>query len=124
VAALRLILAGVPAECPNLRFMVPHLGGTIPFLLARVTRKSADAIGEGLRGMYFGTVSGSIDAVISAGHAFGPDHLLFGTDYPYCDASEFARHLAYLDECGFDEAVLGRVKGGTAAGLLRLPPAA
>jgi aerobic-type carbon monoxide dehydrogenase small subunit (CoxS/CutS family) len=36
-AALRLVLAGVPDQYPNLRFIIPHLGGTIPFLLARLT---------------------------------------------------------------------------------------
>lgn len=124
VAALRLVLAGVPARYPNLRVIVPHLGGTLPFLLARVTRKSADAISEGLRTLYYDTVSGSPEAVAFACHALGAERLLFGTDYPYCDALEFGRHFAYLDECGFDEATLDHVRGGGAAALLGLPTGA
>jgi aminocarboxymuconate-semialdehyde decarboxylase len=120
VAALRLVLADVPSRFSNLRFIVPHLGGTIPFLLSRLTRKSTDEITRGLRSMYYDTVSGSIDAVTCACHAFGPERLLFGTDYPYCDEREFERHLAYLAECGFDEATLGHVRGGGAAELLGL----
>jgi aminocarboxymuconate-semialdehyde decarboxylase len=118
VAALRLILAGVPGRYPNLRFIVPHLGGTIPFLLARVTRKSDEAIATGLRSMYYDTVSGSTDAVGCACHAFGAERLLFGTDYPYCDGPEFEHHLTYLDECGLDETTLDRIRGGSAAALL------
>jgi len=49
-AALRLVLAAVPDRYPNLRFIVPHLGGTIPFLAARVTRKSAAQITTGPAG--------------------------------------------------------------------------
>jgi predicted TIM-barrel fold metal-dependent hydrolase len=117
VAALRLVLADVPARYPDIRFIVPHLGGTLPFLISRITRKSSDEIAQGLASLYYDTVSGSADAVTSARHAFGPDHLLFGTDYPYCDEREFKRHLNYLDECGFDGPSLEGVRGTTAARL-------
>jgi aminocarboxymuconate-semialdehyde decarboxylase len=120
VAALRLVLAHVPTRYPNLRFIVPRLGGTIPFLLSRLTRKSADEITKGLRSMYYDTVSGSTDAVTCACHAFGPERLLFGTDYPYCDEVEFERHLTYLDECGLDPPMLEHVRGGGAVALLGL----
>jgi aminocarboxymuconate-semialdehyde decarboxylase len=120
VAALRLVLADVPTRYPNLRFIVPHLGGTIPFLLSRLTRKSAEEITKGLRSMYYDTVSGSTDAVTCACHALGPERLLFGTDYPYCDEGEFERHLTYLDECGLDTPTLEHVRGGGAVALLGL----
>jgi len=117
-AALRLVLAGVPDRYPNLRFIIPHLGGTIPFLLARVTRKSAEKITRGLRGMYYDTVSGSAEALITACHVFGASRLLFGTDYPYCDEPQFRHHLSYLSDAGLDTAELAQMKGGTAAALL------
>jgi 6-methylsalicylate decarboxylase len=117
-AALRLILAGVTDRYPRIRFIVPHLGGTIPFLLARVTRKSTSEITGGLRSMYYDTVSGSPDALTCACHAFGADRLLFGTDYPYCSEQEFRRHLGYLSESGLNADELQQVKGGTAAALL------
>jgi predicted TIM-barrel fold metal-dependent hydrolase len=117
-AALRLILAGVTDRYPRIRFIVPHLGGTIPFLLARVTRKSTAEITGGLRGMYYDTVSGSPDALTSACRAFGADRLLFGTDYPYCNEQEFRHHLGYLSEGGLNADELRQVKGVTAAALL------
>ena len=117
-AALRLILAGVTDRFPRIRFIVPHLGGTIPFLLARVTRKSTTKITGGLRSMYYDTVSGSPEALTSACHAFGADRLLFGTDYPYCNEQEFRHHLGYLSESGLNADELRQVKGGTAAALL------
>lgn len=117
-AALRLVLAAVPDRYPNLRFIVPHLGGTIPFLLTRVTRKSAAEITRGLRGMYYDTVSGSAEALTSACHAFGAGRLLFGTDYPYCDEPQFRHHLSYLNDAGLDAAELAQIRGTTAAALL------
>jgi Molybdopterin-binding domain of aldehyde dehydrogenase/Amidohydrolase len=117
-AALRLVLAGVPDRYPGLRFIIPHLGGTIPFLLARITRKSAAQITRGLRGMYYDTVSGSAEALASASRLYGAGRLLFGTDYPYCDEPQFRHHLSYLSDAGLDPAELAQITGGTAAALL------
>jgi 6-methylsalicylate decarboxylase len=123
-AALRLVLSGVPGRFPNLKFIVPHLGGTIPFLLARVSRKSTDEISNGLRAMYYDTVSGSAEALASASRVYGVGRLLFGTDYPYCDEPQFRRHLSYLSEAGLDAAELDQITGGTAATLLHAARAA
>lgn len=121
-AALRLVLAGVPWRYPGIRFIVPHLGGTLPFLLDRVGRKRQDDVDvvEGLRTMYFDTVSGSSEALTCACHAWGHERLLFGTDYPYCDAAQFGHHVAYLERAGFDADTLAAIRGGTAAELLDL----
>jgi 6-methylsalicylate decarboxylase len=117
-AVLRLVLSGLPRRFPQLKFIVPHLGGTIPFLLARVTRKSAAEITDGLRAMYYDTVSGSAEALASASRVYGTGRLLFGTDYPYCDEAQFLHHLSYLSEAGLDADELEQVTGRTAAALL------
>jgi 6-methylsalicylate decarboxylase len=122
-AALRLVLSGIPHRYPKLRFIIPHLGGTIPFLLTRITRKSTDQITAGLRSMYYDTVSGSADALASACRAYSVDRLLFGTDYPYCDEPQFRHHLSYLSEAGFEAPEIEQITGGTAAVLLHLDTA-
>lgn len=119
VAALRLVLSGVPARYPGLTFIVPHLGGTIPFLLTRIGRKSTGDIISGLRTMYYDTVSGDAGALASATRLYGAGRLLFGTDYPYCDEPQFRHHLSYLSEAGLASDELAQVTGGTAAALLR-----
>lgn len=118
-AALRLVLSGFPSRFPGLKFIVPHLGGTVPFLLARVSRKGADDIRSGLRAMYYDTVSGSAEALASASRIYGASQLLFGTDYPYCDEPQFRHHLSYLNEAGLDTDEQDQIAGGTAAALLR-----
>jgi predicted TIM-barrel fold metal-dependent hydrolase len=118
-AALRLILAGVPDRYPSVRVIVPHLGGTIPFLLSRVTRKSAAQVLRGLRSMYYDTASGgSVEGLTRACEVYGADRVLFGTDYPYCNEPEFRGQLSYLSEAGLSPADLAGVQGDSAAALL------
>jgi 6-methylsalicylate decarboxylase len=117
-AAVRLILSGTLRRFPRVKFIVPHLGGAIPFLDARLGRLNAEDISSGLRSMYYDTVSGSVEALASARRVFGTERLLFGTDYPYCNEPQFRRHLSYLSEAGLDAGELEQVTGGTAAALL------
>ena len=101
-----------------MRVIVPHLGGTLPFLIDRLTRKGGTATIEELRSFYYDTVSGSLDALNCTRHAFGTDRLLFGTDNQICDAREFERHLTYLDDATMSESELDSVRGRRAGELL------
>jgi 6-methylsalicylate decarboxylase len=120
LAALRLVLSGVTDRHPGITFIVPHLGGTIPFLSVRVGG-FLQARGEAaLKRMYYDTVSGSLSALRSAVEYFGVERLVFGTDYPYADEQTLVHRLEYLDHAGFGQAELEQVRGGRAASLLRL----
>lgn len=120
IAALRLVLSGITDRYPNIRFIIPHLGGALPFVLARLLRMTGSACGDALKRMYFDTVSGSVPALRCACDVLGADRLLFGTDYPYSDEPEFERRLTFLDEAGIDAAELNRIKGTRAAELFGL----
>lgn len=120
VAATRLALSGIVDRHPNISFIVPHLGGSLPFVLARLLRMTAGRGGPALRRMYYDTVSGSVPGLRCACEVFGADRLLFGTDYPYEDEKEFGRRLTFLDEAGIDAGELTRIRGTRAAGLLGL----
>ncbi len=112
-AALRLVLAGVPDRQPEPAVHHPHLGGTIPFLLARLAGETEEEITGGLRGIYCDTVSGSAEALASACRVYGASRLLFGTGYPYCDEPQFRHRLSYLSDAGLDTAELAQIKGET-----------
>jgi 6-methylsalicylate decarboxylase len=117
-AAVRLVQSGMLDRYPRVSFIVPHLGGSIPFLTARIANRGNEEIMRGLNGLYYDTVSGSADSFASACKVFGAGRLLFGTDYPFCSEPEFRHHLSYLGEAGLDAADLAQVTGGTAARLL------
>lgn len=120
VAALRLAMSGVADRNPGIEFIVPHLGGTMPFILSRVLRMTRGRGGEALHRMWYDTVSGSVEGLRCACQYWGPGRLLFGTDFPYSDEAEFERRLTYLDEAGIDAAELEQIRGTRAAGLLRI----
>lgn len=120
-AAIRLVLSGTLERHPGLRVIVPHLGGSVPFLSARIARVSRrPEVLDGFRALYFDTVSGSTAALRCACETVGSDRLLFGTDYPYCDTEEFRAHLAYLSDAGLPAGDVRRIAGDRAADLLGL----
>ena len=120
LAALRLVLSGVIDRHPGITFIVPHLGGTLPFLEARVRGYLQERGEDALKRMYYDTVSGSVRALQSAAEYFGVERLVFGTDYPYADEQVFIHRLKYLDHAGFDTAELEQIRGGRATSLLQL----
>jgi aminocarboxymuconate-semialdehyde decarboxylase len=111
VAALRLVLSGIADRYPNIHFIVPHLGGTLPFLLARVMRHEGVRGEEALRQMYYDTVSGSVGALQFAADFWGADRLLYGTDFPYGDLKEFEKRLSYLGDSTISEGDLAQIRG-------------
>jgi aminocarboxymuconate-semialdehyde decarboxylase len=67
VAALRLILAGIVSRHPKIRIIVPHLGGTLPFLIERLdgslARRSQYKPSAYLKRLWYDTVNGSTAAL-------------------------------------------------------------
>lgn len=120
VAALRLVLSGIADRYSNINFIVPHLGGTLPFLLARIMRHEGVRGEEALRRMYYDTVSGSVEALQFAADFWGADRLVYGSDFPYGDLREFEKRLSYLDESEISEKDLAQIRGDRAYTLLGL----
>lgn len=111
-AALRLIQSGITTRYPDVRFIVPHLGGMLPFVYTRLDSENAwrrergiqpgavDSVAAALRHLYFDTVNGFPEALRCAREAFGIDRLIFGTDYPYCSAEGMPGCVAYVERTG------------------------
>jgi aminocarboxymuconate-semialdehyde decarboxylase len=126
LAALRLVLNGIVAEYPGLRVVLPHCGGTLPYLAGRIDashekpyslgRRLDPLPSEQLRGFYTDTVSQDADTLAFAGRFFADGHMLFASDYPFFSVEQqltFVRdRLADSDRAA--------VLGGNAETLLRL----
>ncbi|HZT07908.1 MAG TPA: amidohydrolase family protein [Chloroflexota bacterium] len=82
IAALRLARSGHLDRFPHVKIIVPHLGGTLPFVWDRVTRSDPRAA-AGLRRLYYDTVNGTPSALRCACETLGADRLMLGTDYSY-----------------------------------------
>ncbi|MET7694281.1 amidohydrolase family protein [Streptomyces sp. NPDC005483] len=89
-AVTHLIRGGVLERHPAMRFIVPHAGGALPALADRVaafTFASAgppvDVLGA-LRRLYYDLAGFALPRLLPALLTLtDPDHLLYGSDYPY-----------------------------------------
>ena len=105
--ATNLIFNGVMERLPNIRFILSHSGGALPFLAHRITifdrqtpfqEKYPKGALHYIKQFYFDTAlsgdTAALDCLASIAH---PDRILFGSDYPYI--SETA---AEVETAGFD----------------------
>jgi aminocarboxymuconate-semialdehyde decarboxylase len=93
IAVVRLVMGGVLARYPNLKFIVSHLGGAIPYLAERIQNcyeaypecQKNISIGpkEYLKQFYYDTVSFFEPALMCAYSFVGPEHMILGSDYPH-----------------------------------------
>lgn len=127
LAAAHLVFAGVAERFPNIRWVLAHLGGAIPFLAERLDRgfhafascrKNIDRPpSHYLKTFYYDTVNFDAAALRLALRFAGEDQLLAGSDYPHMIGS-IQRMLESIDSLGLQTAAREKVLGGNAARLL------
>jgi aminocarboxymuconate-semialdehyde decarboxylase len=125
LAVARMCFDGLFQDFPNIRFLVPHLGGAIPYLLPRLDQgyrdfpanraKIAEPPSFYLKKLYFDTVSASAATIEFVRELVGADHVAFGSDYPHLPGS-MAGAVAALE--GLSEIDRARIFGGTAMSIL------
>ncbi|HXV82212.1 MAG TPA: amidohydrolase family protein [Candidatus Binatia bacterium] len=103
IAAMRLVLAGVIHRFPKIRFIVPHLGGTLPFLITRldnssVARRWEYKPSQYLKRLWYDSINGNVAALRCAREAFGADRLVLGTDFPHLARERFNQCVSYVEE--------------------------
>jgi aminocarboxymuconate-semialdehyde decarboxylase len=105
IAAARLVLSGILERFPELKIVLAHAGGTLPYLSGRLdgcassySSRLPRPPGEYLRRLYYDVTAFHAPAVRCALEFAGPSHLMFGTDHPFRkDPSEVYRSLDGLD---------------------------
>ncbi len=128
-AAVRLILSGVLDRFPDLRIMLAHGGGTLPYLAGRLdTCTSVDAhsrrmmqrsIPEYLRMFYYDAVVYDPDVLKLTMATASADHIAFGTDHPFGIADP-DRIRAAIAGAARDETAATAMLGGNAVRWLNL----
>ncbi len=108
-AAMNLVLQGVTRRHANIRFILSHAGGFLPYAayrmatLANVVDPAVDAAGTlaELSSFYFDTALSGSPTVLPTLAAFArPGHVLFGTDSPYASSKTVGYFTGNLD--GYD----------------------
>lgn len=135
IAGIRLLLSGTAVRYPRINFIVPHLGGTLPFIYGRIRRHlqqaeqrwaaegltSADAPYQGLSRLWWDTATRHVPALTCAVETVGADRLVFGTDYPYTKTrDEFLSRLAHIRALPITPEQRDGVLGASVATLLGL----
>jgi len=93
-AIASLLYSGTMSRCPDIRWIFSHGGGALPALASRLARwvqlrpALASRLPNGpeaeLKQLYFDTKDMTNPASFAALMVMaGPEHILFGTDYPY-----------------------------------------
>ena len=111
ICMLQFMQANFPSRFPDIKIILPHLGGFAPFLIARLDQLkehflSASAPPPSIQAKYFwfDTVNANPSALRCTQEAVGTDHLLFGTDYPFWRDDAFMLCADYIAEAGLPKA--------------------
>ncbi len=109
IAVVRLIMGGVMERFPDLKFIVSHLGGAIPYLAGRIQNcyeaypecrgNISGPAKDYLRRFYYDTVSFFEPALMCAYSFVGAERLVLGSDYPHVigDIREAITSIEHLD---------------------------
>ncbi|MEM4092857.1 MAG: amidohydrolase family protein [Conexivisphaerales archaeon] len=89
----RLIVGNTFEKIKNLKIIMHHLGGMLPYFKDRINMRLKVLVGSGkriedyIKNIYIDTAidGGSVASLLTAYSTFGPERILFGSDWPYID---------------------------------------
>jgi len=129
LAAAKLVFSGVVERFPRIRWVLCHLGGTIPYLVERLDRgftafedcraNISKPPSEYLKNFYYDTVNFNPRAIELAISFAGTDHILAGSDYPH-QIGSIPRMFESIRALNIPESAKTAIFGGNAARLLNL----
>ena len=128
-AIVSLLFGGTFARCQNIRFIFSHAGGAAPYLAERIARLGArpgfkekvpNGVVPELQRLYYDTaLSANWLAFRSLFELVAPEHVLFGSDYPFAPEATMTATVKGLIDLGLDADVLRGIERDNA---LRLFP--
>jgi 6-methylsalicylate decarboxylase len=104
-AAYRLVQSGAVRRYPNLKIILAHAGGFVPYASHRLaaaisveTQRSPLEVLDDLSSFYFDTALSGSPAALPSLLAFAkPGHVLFGSDWPFAPAIAVTYFSSQLD---------------------------
>jgi len=137
-AMARLVFSGIMEKYPNLKIVTHHLGGMVPFYAERIRQFTQvmrigeekpvlkkDAI-DYFHMFYADTAIYGNPTALKCGHEFfGPDHVLFGIDFPLGDTEHGDRNyrqtINAIEQMDITEEERKKIYEDNARKLMRLP---
>ncbi|MCI2415963.1 amidohydrolase family protein [Saccharopolyspora sp. K220] len=125
VTVLRLIFGGIMERHPDLKIIQTHGGGLLPYQAGRVDKNARQPLplppSEYLKRIFVDTVTPQALTVRTALEFYGPDKVIYGTDYP-CWSPRAATDV--LDEAQLSPEQRTRIQSTNADAVLNLTSAA
>jgi aminocarboxymuconate-semialdehyde decarboxylase len=122
VAAMRLVLSGMMERHPNLKLVMSHTGGALPYQAGRMDKNGKAAKLQQppstyIKRMYTDTVSPHMLGIKFAIEYYGVDHVMYGSDYPCWSPAEA---LKLVSEVGLSPEDLEKILNSNARRILGL----
>jgi len=124
-----LIYSGALDRYPRIRFILPHAGGTLPFLATRIAgigatpvlgaraKPAADTL-RALAGLHYDTALATAPHQIAALRAIAPvSQILYGTDFPFAPEATLRANEAQFAAIPFTPQEREQVRHGNATRL-------
>ncbi|RDA90269.1 hypothetical protein CP533_1510 [Ophiocordyceps camponoti-saundersi (nom. inval.)] len=125
--AADLIIANNLREFPDCKIILSHAGGTLPYLIHRITMladipvktgKTVEEMIEDGKRFYFDLALSGSDLVLSALLEFAePGHVLFGSDFPNAPEATIKRFTRVIDNYKMSAETREQIRHGAAAAL-------
>ncbi len=125
--AVSLLYAGVLKRFPRIRFILPHAGGTLPFLAPRVSMvgsipilkeralPQAEAL-ELMTRFFYDTALSVTPRQITCLRELAPiSQIVYGSDFPFADENRLRSAEATLGTLGFTDPELRQIRFDNAA---------
>jgi len=129
ITITRLILSGVLHKYPNLKLILAHLGGTVPYLIDRIDFcyqaypecrvNIPSPPSEYLKLVYFDSVCFYKPSLMCALAFAGPDRVLLGSDYPHV-IGDMSRAIGAIRDIDIPQEEKAKISGENVAKLLDL----
>ena len=127
LAAAHLTFAGVPERYPNIKWVLTHMGGALPYLAERCDRgyeafpdcrqNISKPPTHYFKQFYYDTVNFNPDAIEFAIKFAGVPHVMAGSDYPH-QVGSIPKMLSSLQAIDVSDESRRQIMGGNAKQLL------
>ncbi len=125
----KMVYSGLFEKYPKLTLILPHSGGTIPFLFERINfgykafPDCKDHISklpsEYLKRFYYDTVSFHKPALVCTYETFGADHMVLGSDYPHV-IGDLSKAISSIEELDISKEEKEKILGENGKKLLKM----